>query len=95
MQTATATLKADQSRQGLATPDELPALFAQFNLDYPEGLSFPFAHKWAPKEGRPLEQYQRRQAFTARLVIHPIAEYCDERGPIDAHAWQFIVDELN
>jgi hypothetical protein len=95
METATAAPTVGQDVNGLVTPDELPALFARFNLDFPAGLAFPFQHKWAPKEGRELERYSMRQSAKAVLVIQPLAQYCDEGGPIDAHAWQLITDGLD
>lgn len=95
METQQGASPVERNAQGIVQPGDLPALFLQFGLEYIEGMAFPWQHRWAPKDGRALERFQRKQTSKLCLVIHALGSYRDESGPIDGHLWQFTRDGLD
>lgn len=82
-------------RHGIVAADDLPGLFRQFDLNFPEGLAFPFQHKWSPPPGREREAYERRQSTRLVLVIQPHGQYIDDGGVVDGHFWQLLAERFD
>lgn len=95
METQQGAPPVERNAQGIVQPEDLPGLFLQFGLEYIEGMTFPWQHRWSPKDGRALEAYQRKQTSKVCLVIHALGSYRNEDGPIEGHLWQFTRDDLN
>lgn len=80
---------------GVVAPDDLPALFQQFELEYPEGLAFPFQHKWSPPDGPLREKYTRKQTGQLVLFIGALNAYHDGEEAVPGHQWQVASEKFD
>lgn len=79
---------------GFCEPAELRTLFAGFGLEYPEGLAFPWQHRW-PQDAGPSEPGSTRRHTAVRVLrIEAIGEYVDAGVVSHRHYWHAWEEQL-